>query len=70
MFRPWEKDYLLTNGPYPIQVKNSTTLPWTLFRPEIHAGYALTLMQDKRSDETLADARIVVSLAPDDIRAN
>ena len=39
-------------------------------RPEIYAGYALTLMQLERSDDALAAARIAVSLAPDDARAN
>lgn len=39
-------------------------------RPEIHAGYALALMEADRPEEALAAARKSVSLAPDDARAN
>jgi tetratricopeptide (TPR) repeat protein len=39
-------------------------------RPEIHAGYALALMEAGRPDEALAAAKTAVSLAPDDARAN
>lgn len=39
-------------------------------RPEIHAGYALALMESERPDEALAAAKQAVSLAPDDARAN
>lgn len=39
-------------------------------RPEIHAGYALALMEADRADDALAAARKAVSLAPNDARAN
>jgi Flp pilus assembly protein TadD len=39
-------------------------------RPEIHAGYALALMESGRPDEALDAALKAVSLAPDDARAN
>lgn len=39
-------------------------------RPEIHAGYALALMEAARPDDAIASAKKAVSLAPDDGRAN
>lgn len=39
-------------------------------RPEIHAGYALALMESERSDDALLVARKAVSLAPNDASAN
>jgi tetratricopeptide (TPR) repeat protein len=39
-------------------------------RPEIHAGYALALMEAGRSEDALAAAEKAVALAPDDARAN
>lgn len=39
-------------------------------RTEIHTGYALALMESGRSDEALTAARVAVSCAPDDARAN
>lgn len=39
-------------------------------RPEIHAGYALALMEADRPEQALTAARKAVSFAPDDARAN
>lgn len=39
-------------------------------RSEIHSGYALALMENGKSDEALAAARMAVSIANDDARAN
>jgi tetratricopeptide (TPR) repeat protein len=39
-------------------------------RPEIHAGYALALMENSQPSEALAAAEKAVALVPDDARAN
>ena len=39
-------------------------------RTEIYTGYALALMENGMTDEALTAARVAVSLAPDDARAN
>ncbi len=39
-------------------------------RPEIHAGYALALMEAGRKEDALKAAEMAVSLDPDDVRAN
>lgn len=39
-------------------------------RPEIHAGYALALMESGDTEEALNAAHIAVTMAPDDARTN